>query len=436
MSNFTTLSAIIRGQWLMDKSYADASMPLVVKMVQGENISFASPVEKTTKAVSMSSDMVCEVYPDDEIIVPSGTICLVEIEGPLLKHGGDCSFGMIDYAELITNLGNNSNVAGIIISIDSPGGQVNGTATLADAIKLVSAIKPVVAVVEDGMAASAAMWIASAANEIYATQKTDRFGSIGVYCTIADYYKQYKELMKLDVQDIYAPESVDKNKDYNDAIAGDPSAMKEQLSVLAQQFIGTIQTNRAGKIKGDSWATGKMFYATDAAKIGLIDGIKSMSEVVKRISTLSNNKAKTQKLSNMAFEKTLITAGAESFAVTDEGFVLSEENLNAIESELSAIDNVMADLVETKAALEAANSLISSQDSAIATHVEEKKILGSQLSAMMEEIATLGSLPSGDGTTLAPVAETEIVGTAKPLPAYMDPNHPMNQFADRRTSRK
>lgn len=62
MSNFTTLSAIIRGQWLMDKSYADASMPLVVKMVQGENISFASPIEKTTKAVSMSSDMVYEVY--------------------------------------------------------------------------------------------------------------------------------------------------------------------------------------------------------------------------------------------------------------------------------------------------------------------------------------------------------------------------------------
>lgn len=342
---------------------------------------------------------------------------------------------MIDYAELITDLGKNSNVAGIIISIDSPGGQVNGTATLADAIKLVSAIKPVVAVVEDGMAASAAMWIASAANEIYATQKTDRFGSIGVYCTIADYYKQYKELMKLDVQDIYAPESIDKNKDYNDAIAGDPSAMKEQLSVLAQQFIGTIQTNRAGKIKGDSWATGKMFYATDAAKIGLIDGIKSMTDVVKRISTLSNNKAKTQKLSNMAFEKTLITAGAESFAVTDEGFVLSEENLNAIESQLSAIDNVMADLVETKAALEAANSLISSQDSAIATHVEEKKILGSQLSAMMEEIAILGSLPSGDGTTVVPVVETEIVGTSKPLPAYMDPNHPMNQLADRRTKK-
>jgi ClpP class serine protease len=43
--------------------------------------------------------------------------------------------------------------------------------------------------IDDGIAASAAMWIASAAShEIYTTQKTDMVGSIGVYTTVADWY--------------------------------------------------------------------------------------------------------------------------------------------------------------------------------------------------------------------------------------------------------
>jgi protease-4 len=62
---------------------------------------------------------------------------------------------------------------------------------LSDAILEARKQKPVVAIIDDGIAASAAMWIASAASEIYLTKKTDQVGSIGVYTTLADWYSYY-----------------------------------------------------------------------------------------------------------------------------------------------------------------------------------------------------------------------------------------------------
>ena len=232
-----------------------------------------------------------------------------------MKNDGECdSNGMVSQTALINQLSNASNIEGIILNIDSPGGQADGTAMLSDAIKNASKNKPVISVIDDGMAASAGMWVASAANEIYVTQPTSQVGSIGVYTQVADWNSYYKEAKKLNVQDIYAPQSTDKNKDYRDAISGDIAGIQQDLSVLADQFINTVAANRAGKIKGDSWKTGKLFYAKEAINIGLIDGIKSFDQVVNRMTKLINYPTSSQhkNSNNMAFTKTIAVAKAES----------------------------------------------------------------------------------------------------------------------------
>ncbi len=77
----------------------------------------------------------------------------------------------------------NPNIAAIVLQIDSPGGEVSGTQQLADVIKSVQ--KPVVAFV-DGMMASAALWIGSAADEIIASTPQDIIGSIGTMMSFGD----------------------------------------------------------------------------------------------------------------------------------------------------------------------------------------------------------------------------------------------------------
>lgn len=435
-----TLSAILRGNWLVDKQWADAHMPLVFRLRNGEDVDFGFSNKgleepEIDKWISLNAyNNVYNVRPSSELAsLPDSSIAVVNLEGPMLKRGGLCSYGMVDQAALIRNLAASPNVAGIILNIDSPGGQADGTAMLAEIIREASKTKPVVAVINDGMAASAAMWLASAAQEIYVTQATDQVGSIGVYTQIADWNSHYKEFMKLNVQDIYAPQSTDKNKGYRDAISGDPKAIEEDLAVLADQFINTVAANRAGKIKGDAWKTGKMFYAKDAKRIGLIDGIMSFDNVVHRTLKLANSPTKEQ-LKNqskkpMAFEKTLTIAKAKSFAVTDDGFTLDEAHLNNIESELTRIDLVETALVAANSTLSASQTALDNANAALVTANAKAMVNGARVTELEGQVTELGKQSSGTGTVLT----KEKDDTAEPVKvaAYASDESPENIWADK-----
>ena len=77
-------------------------------------------------------------------------------------------------------------VKAIVLSIDSPGGTVDGTDNLANAIFAARGKKPIVAL-GDGTLASAAYWIASGADQIFASDNSAKIGSIGVVATHEDY---------------------------------------------------------------------------------------------------------------------------------------------------------------------------------------------------------------------------------------------------------
>lgn len=437
--SFTTLSAILRGEWLLSRQWATAHLPVVAGLMKGEAVDFGNTkLDKkaaTLLTYAAASTKIYSVHPRTDLReVEPGSIAVVSLFGPMIKNGDYCAYGMTDQTKLINHLAASTNISAIILDIDSPGGQADGTAMLAAAIKEAGAQKPVIAIVNDGMAASAAMWIASAATEIYCTQATDQFGSIGVYTTIAD-WAGYYETQGLKITEIYAPQSTDKNRGYYEALAGDDTLIKADLSVLAEQFINTIATNRAGKIKGDTWKTGKMFYAADAKKIGLIDGIKSMNQVYDRALSLTSLNKKSNS-NTMAFEKTLVAANATEFAVTDLGFTLSEESLNNIEASLATIETASISASE----LITANATIAVRDATIATLIADNAIAretstatADQIKGLQDQITALGKTPSGKGTVIT--VKEDIVTEQASVPSYLDDSNPANQFADKRIKR-
>jgi ClpP class serine protease len=376
-------------------------MPLIISVLKGdasfsgmfgdESIKNPERVE-ATKVLSNKAGVVYSVgYYTDLSRIPSGAIGMVNITGPVTKYGDMCAWGSVDHVATISRLANAPNIKGIIINLDSPGGEAAGTAMLADAIKAASTAKPVIAVIDDGIAASAGMWIASAAQEIYTTQKTDMVGSVGVYTTIADWYG-YFEKEGLNVRDIYAPQSTDKNLDYKEALQGNDELVKEDLKVLAQEFIDTVRRNRAGKINGDSWTTGKMFYSKDAIKIGLIDGQKSFDQVVRRMDTLIKSKEQSNN-NTMAFEKTLVAAKSESFEVADGGFLLEEAQLNNIEAAFAANE---ANVTELTGKVTTAETAQKTAETNLATATQTITDRDATIVAKDEEIAKLKAGPAGN----------------------------------------
>ena len=72
---------------------------------------------------------------------------------------------IIGLAPNFTQALEDDSIQGIVLNIDSPGGQMNGTNELANMIFAARGTKPITAYV-GGLGASGAYWIASAADEI------------------------------------------------------------------------------------------------------------------------------------------------------------------------------------------------------------------------------------------------------------------------------
>jgi signal peptide peptidase SppA len=117
--------------------------------------------------------------------LPSGTpgIAVIPVHGTLVKRtaGLDAASGLTSYAEIAAMLDSalaDPQVAGILLDIDSPGGEASGSFELARRVREASVVKPVWAVANDA-AYSAAYAIGSAANRLIVSE-TGGVGSIGV----------------------------------------------------------------------------------------------------------------------------------------------------------------------------------------------------------------------------------------------------------------
>lgn len=308
MSSFNTISAILRGQWLIDPAFAESHLPFIQSILSRGGGINAGPASKDAFEQYKNDEWL--KFPCAGVIeagvftagrwksfneAPQNSIAVINISGPIMKSGGECGEpGAVHFNSWIKMANQSPNISGILLNIDSPGGMVSGTQTVVDAIR--ASKKPVVAFVDDGMMASAATWIGTAALEVYASQKTDRIGSIGVYRTIYD-YKGWLEKEGIKIHEIYAPQSTDKNKDYYDSLKGDYTIAKQELSLIAEKFIDSVKEFRSGKLdlsKGNPF-TGSMFSADKAIEIGLIDGYANLEQAVNRVYELAKSTASQSK---------------------------------------------------------------------------------------------------------------------------------------------
>lgn len=278
-------SALARGKFAIDVQTGLALYPQVHAFLRGQAVNIASDQDKPeVQAGIITADWTraLDDYVEGRAEVESNSVGIISVYDTVMKADFCGWAGTMTMANQLKWMDAHPNVRAIILDIDSPGGQVDGTATFADAIK--NSKTPVIAVVNDGMACSAAYWIASAADAVYATHAHSEVGSIGVYATLADYSKYYEE-KGIRVEDVYAQQSTEKNKAYKDWLAGDATEFVKRLSNIATEFIATVKENRKGKLNTDvaDPFKGAVYNATQATAIGLIDGIKSMDEVLAEV---------------------------------------------------------------------------------------------------------------------------------------------------------
>lgn len=432
--SFQTISAILRGKWLIDEQWVGSHLPLINGIIEGKvNLDAMKPAKGERaqpfmvlpdgKSIGFFEMKAGEwgSYADTSQInskAKPGTVAVIPVIGPIMKYDGSCGeAGSVTRGEWFKMADADENVSAIIGYIDSPGGQVDGTASLADTIKGLK--KPTIAIIDDGMMASAAMWIGSAFSEIYASQPTDSAGSIGVYTTLMDVSGWY-EKQGVKLHTVYAPESSEKNIEYRNAMQGKYDMIKDDLSVIAQAFHETIKTNRGDKLTSDKWNKGGMYYADEATEIGLIDGIKSFEAVVTRARELAditvNGSGSSNQVNNqntdMKFPK--LEALRNASEVTPE--VVASLNTELAEAEIEGVqlvsDAEQIALVEKAEKVEGLEASISEKDQEIATLKAENAKLSGENTELKEKV----NKPAAEATT--PVAEDDKIQGTGGEPAY------------------
>lgn len=167
----------------------------------------------------------------------------------------------------------NPDVRGIILGIDSPGGQVDGLAELAsliyDARRALGA-KPIIAHV-DGMAASAAYWLASAAERVVLTP-TAMAGSIGVVFSFVDWSGAWEQL-GVRTKEIISTQSPRKLPDPFEPEG--QAQIQVHADAIAEVFLAAVATQRGTTrdIVAAQFGQGDVFVGQAAIDAGLADAL-------------------------------------------------------------------------------------------------------------------------------------------------------------------
>ena len=194
-------------------------------------------------------------------------------------------------AEDLRKLADNDDIKAVVFRVNSGGGSAVASEQIRHAVKLLKAKKPVV-VSMGGMAASGGYWISSPANYIFA-EPTTVTGSIGIFGLIPNLSGLVTDKLGVTFDGV----TTNKFTDYQtDLILGKNTddVMKHlQTNIDAgyQSFLDIVSEGRGMKpAQVDSIAQGRVWLATDALNIKLVDKLGSLDDAIKKAAELAKLK--------------------------------------------------------------------------------------------------------------------------------------------------
>lgn len=210
-------------------------------------------------------------------------VAIIPVLGSLVNRGSwlDAMSGVTSYERLkfqISAAARDDDVKSILLDMDSPGGEAIGAFEVADAVRIAAESKEIVAVV-NGMAASAAYAIASAATKIVTT-KSGMSGSIGVVMLHADYSHRLHEAGIVPTLIHAGKRKVDGSpyKPLTDEVKGVLKAEIEKFNTL---FVETVAEGRKSlTAEAILSMEASVYIGADAVAIGLADAVGSFETVL------------------------------------------------------------------------------------------------------------------------------------------------------------
>lgn len=287
------LSAFVAEPWAMQPEKLDALCRFIEFKANGGEYS----AEEVAARVGSR--------PQASASAQSGSIAVIPVYGVLAQRmnlmsamSGGTSYQMLS-AQLNEALADD-NISHIVLDIDSPGGAVPGAQEfVSELLALRGGDKKIVAQV-NSLAASAAYWIASGADEIVVTP-SGRAGSIGVYTVHEDISEM---LAKEGVKLTYISAGKYKVEGNETEPLSDEAKKFIQSSVNQsyQSFVNGVAAGRGvtPEYVEDNFGQGRVFGAQDLVKRGMADRVGTLNETLAALGADTSGPVARIKTTNMA----------------------------------------------------------------------------------------------------------------------------------------
>lgn len=176
----------------------------------------------------------------------------------------------------------NNEVGTVVIDVDSPGGQVGGVDELATEIYKARGQGKRIVAVANQLAASAAYWVASAADELVVTPSGE-VGSIGVFAMHQD-LTAYMEREGVKVELISAGKYKTEGNPYEALTEEARGAIQSRVDEYYEMFVSAVARNRGvmrSAVRG-GFGEGRTVGAAEAVSLGMADRVATLDETIDR----------------------------------------------------------------------------------------------------------------------------------------------------------
>lgn len=329
---------VITAPWAIEPAKLLEIQAIYATHLRGEKIDIAGVEARIGKPLS-------NVPKSYEVI---DGVAVLPIEGVMAKRANmfmEISGGVsmeITARELQTAI-NDPSVHSIILSIDSPGGTVDGTQTLANAITAARGFKPVVALAS-GTMASAAYWAGSAAQAVYIVDGTTAVGSIGVVATHRD-MSGAEAQQGIKTTEVYAGQYKRIASSYEPLSKAGRQSIQDQVDYTYALFVGAVAQQRGVSEETvlKNMADGRVFMGQQAIDAGLVDGVSTLDQL---IAQLNQDRASGQTTGAGAARKTSNLTGQNMSITREQLAAQAPELLAAVQAEGASAERTRIQAVE------------------------------------------------------------------------------------------
>jgi signal peptide peptidase SppA len=215
-----------------------------------------------------------------------GAVAVIPLTGVITPRGSFLSMlfgggggGLVDFRENFRQAVVDPDVGAIVLDVDSPGGLIDLVPETAEEIRAARGDKPIIAVANT-MAASAAYWIASQADELVVTPSGD-VGSVGVYMVHEDWSGWNENQGILPTYISAGRYKTEGNPD--EPLSDDARAdWQQEVDDLYAMFVGAVAAGRGvpEATVRDGYGEGRTLLAERALAAGMVDRIDTIESVV------------------------------------------------------------------------------------------------------------------------------------------------------------